>query len=93
MDISVVHNENENRFEAHISGHLAVVDYIRGDDGSLTITHTGVPKELEGQGIAGQLTKVMLEYVKNNGLKVRPLCPYTATYIQRHPEYQDLILR
>ena len=27
------------------------------------------------------------------GLKVEPLCPFIASYIERHPEYADLVAR
>ena len=90
MEYSVTHNEAESRFEAHIDGKIAEVDYIRVGD-LLKVTHTGVPKELEGQGIAANLTKTLLDYVRDNGLKVRPICPYTRAYLQRHTEYSDLV--
>lgn len=90
MDYNINHNEAENRFETEVDGLLSVVDYSL-QNGVLMITHTGVPKELEGRGIAAALTKYMLEYARAKGLQVNPICPYTATYIARHPEYSDLV--
>lgn len=90
MEYNVVHNEEESRFEATVDGLLSVVDY-RKRDNLLLVTHTGVPTPLEGRGIAGAITKALLDYVRENGLKVRPICPYTKAYVKRHPEYDDII--
>lgn len=91
-NITIIHNEPLSRFEAIVDGQTAVIDYIK-EDNCLTITHTGVPKPLEGRGIAGAMTKFMLDYAHSNNLMVNPVCPYTQTYIQRHPEYQDIVLK
>ena len=91
MEYNVIHNEEANRFEIEIENLLSVVDYTRKGE-TLIVTHTGVPQALEGRGIAAAITKALLQYIRVNGLKVRPVCPYTATYIARHPEYSDLVV-
>lgn len=90
MEYNILHNEAESRFETTIENLTALVDY-RKHDNVLIVTHTGVPQALEGRGIAAALTKALLDYVRNNNLKVRPVCPYTKAYIQRHPEYRDIV--
>ncbi|NDV94640.1 N-acetyltransferase [Dysgonomonas sp. 521] len=90
MEYNISHNEPESRFETEVEGKLALVDY-RKRDNIFIVTHTEVPEELEGRGIAAALTKTLLDYVRDNGLKVRPVCPYTKMYIQRHPEYNDIV--
>lgn len=89
LEITVVHNPTHSRFEADLNGDLAVVDY-RMDGNTMLVTHTGVPPAYEGRGIAGKLTRVVLDYAQSQGYHVQPLCSYTASYIRRHPEYQDL---
>ena len=54
-------------------------------------THTVVPLALEGHGIAGRLARAALDYARDRGLSVVPLCPYVADYIGKHPEYEDLV--
>jgi predicted GNAT family acetyltransferase len=90
MEYNIRHNEPESRFETEVEGKLALVDYRRRDN-IFIVTHTEVPKELEGRGIAAALTKTLLDYIRDNGLRVRPVCPYTKLYIQRHPEYNDIV--
>jgi uncharacterized protein len=87
--LEVTHNEAEQRFETWIDGYLSKLDYIR-DGKNFVITHVGVSPELRGQGIAGKIVEVGLEYAKENSLRVVPMCSYAAAYIRKHPEYAEL---
>ncbi len=88
--IEVVNNPERHRFETRLDGVLAQVAYrIHGNE--ITFTHTEVPESLSGKGIANQLAVVALNYARDNGMTVVPLCPFIATYIKRHSEYQSLV--
>ncbi len=89
-DLAVSNNEAAGRYEAHVDGQLALVAYHREGDRIIYI-HTEVPEELEGQGIAGRMTHVALEDARAQRLSVVPQCPFVASYIERHPEYKDLV--
>lgn len=91
MEYNVIHNPEQSRFEMQIDGLTAVVDYILIEN-VLNVTHTIVPSELEGRGIAAALTKTILNYARENKLKVIPSCSYTRAYITRKgDEYKDLV--
>ena len=87
--IQVTHNPAENRFETYIDDKLSKLDYIQ-DGKNFVITHVGVHPELRGQGVAGKIVEVGLEYAKEKSLRVIPMCSYAAAYIRRHPEYAEL---
>lgn len=93
MEYIITHNVERERFETVVENLMSVIEYRIDNEGNMDITHTGVPRELEGRGIAAALTRYMLEYAKNNAIKIRPLCPYTSAYIRKHPEYEELIKR
>ncbi|WP_052353394.1 GNAT family N-acetyltransferase [Dyadobacter tibetensis] len=58
---------------------------------TLTAYHTEVYEGYAGQGLAGKLLDAMLEYVRDKGLKVKPLCPYVHRVFQKNPEkYADV---
>lgn len=60
-------------------------------DNILNAYHTGVRKELEGQGIAGKLFDKLVEYARKNNYKVIPSCSYVAVKFKRRPaEYEDI---
>jgi len=87
--LKVTHSKDERRFETWIDGYLSKLDYIQ-DGKNFVITHVGVSPELRGQGIAGKIVQVSLEYAKEKSLRVVPMCSYAAAYIRRHPEYAKL---
>lgn len=76
--LEIIHNTAENRFETWIEGQLSKLDYLLDGD-TIVMTHVGVYPEYRGQGVAGKLTQVALEYAKGNSLRVIPMCPYIAT--------------
>ncbi|RDV01322.1 GNAT family N-acetyltransferase [Undibacter mobilis] len=82
-------NPSRNRFELQTAAGLAIANYRR-DDLTITITHTEVPRAVEGRGIGSALVKGMLDEIRREGRKVVPLCSFVRAYINRHPEYRDL---
>jgi hypothetical protein len=86
-EIRVVHSPEKQRFEIRIDGQVAELTYTLRN-GTITFLHTGVPPELEGQGIGSKLAQAGLEYARANGLKIKSLCWFVSGYLQRHPEYQ-----
>ena len=89
-DSPVKNNESASQFELTAGSEVAVLSY-RLQAQSITFVHTGVPKKLEGQGIAKKLVVAGLEFAREKGLTVVPLCSFVADYITRHPEYLILV--
>jgi predicted GNAT family acetyltransferase len=87
--LKIIHNAAENRFETRINDWLSKLDYIQ-DGNTIVMTHVGVHPEHRGQGVAGKLTRVALEYAREKSLRVVPMCTYVAAYIRRNPEYAGL---
>jgi predicted GNAT family acetyltransferase len=83
-------NPARNRFELPTEAGLAIANYRR-DDTTITITHTEVPRAVEGRGIGSALVKGMLDRIRQEGRKVVPLCSFVRSYIGRHREYRDLV--
>ena len=90
-NLTITDNASKRRFEVSTQGHGATLDYTRHDDYTVLV-YMAVDKELEGQGIGGRLTKFALDDARSKGLKVVPSCPFVASYIKRHPEYEDLVI-
>lgn len=90
--VQVRHNQAANRYETEVGGKTAVAEYSRAGR-VVTFTHTKVPRELEGRGIASDLIAGALADVRGQDLRIIPECPFVAAYIQRHPELQDLVAK
>jgi len=89
-NLLVEHNQAAQRFEAKLDGELAVVEYQRQEN-TLYFTHTEVPNQFRGQGVAEKLAHSALEYARAHQLTVVPLCSFIAAYLRRHPEYKTLV--
>jgi predicted GNAT family acetyltransferase len=89
-EVTVRHNAPASRFEAAVGAHLAVADYVV-QDGRMIFTHTFVPPELRGRGLAEKLVRAGLEQARTEGRRVVPQCSYVAAFIERHREFQDLL--
>jgi len=88
-EIDIQHRPEQGRFEAMIEGLRCEIDYHLSP-GRMHIMHTGVPRPLEGRGIAAALVQHALTWAREQGLKVEPVCSYVAVYLRRHPEWNDL---
>ena len=89
-ELIVIHNPKAGRFELEKDSHLAVLEY-QLSNGKIVFTHTGVPDALGGQGIGSLLARAGLDYARSQSFAVVPLCSFIAGYIQKHPEYKDLV--
>ena len=85
----VVDNKAKSRFEMEVGGQLAVAEYRRDGD-RILFTHTEVPPQFRGHGLAEKVVLFGLEVARRENLRVVPLCSYVAHVLQRHPEYQKL---
>jgi uncharacterized protein len=86
----VVNNGAECRYELAVEDHIAAT-YYEIADGVITFVHTEVPPELGGKGIGSRLIKGALDQVRTDGLKVIAKCPFVKAYIDKHPDYADLL--
>jgi predicted GNAT family acetyltransferase len=91
MDSAVQNEQSFHRFAVHVGEATAMLAYKQEGD-TIYLVHTEVPASMEGQGIGGKLAKAGLDYARENSLKVVARCPFVASYVQRHPEYSDLVV-
>lgn len=88
--MEIAHDVDAHRFSVTVEGHRGELDYVLRD-GTMVITHTGVPPAIGGRGIAAELTRVALETARREDWKVLPACSYAAAFIRRHTEFADLL--
>ena len=86
----VVNNTSKHRYELTVDGHIAAT-YYAIEGGVITFIHTEVPPELGGKGIGSKLIRGALDQVRSDGLKVIPQCPFVKAFIDKHPDYADLL--
>ncbi len=53
--------------------------------------HTEVPESMKGRGVGSELVRQALAHVRELGVAIEPVCPFTVAYIERHPEEADVV--
>lgn len=92
-NLKVENNEAERRFEIVLEDGTAFIKYVKRGGEVYNLYHTEVPEQFAGKGVGGVLAKGTLEYIKAEGKKIIPTCPFVLAYLKRHPEYQELVIK
>jgi predicted GNAT family acetyltransferase len=90
MQPELIHRAERHRFEWEEDGLMNRVDYLT-DGAVMVLTHVEVDPGLRGRGVGSRLMGAVMEHVRANGLKVRPVCGFAAAYLQWHQEHADLV--
>lgn len=89
---TVRHNPDAQRYEVLLGDE--VVGYAEHEpfaDGVEAFPHTLVQPAHEGNGLASVLVRGALDDVRARGVKVVASCWYVARWIERNPDYRDLL--
>jgi uncharacterized protein len=89
--IAIGDNAEDQRYEIRVDGELAGFAPYKARAGQIALNHTEVDDRFEGRGLASKLIAFALDDARERGLAVLPFCPFVKAYIQRHPEYVDLV--
>ena len=85
-------NAELSRIDAHVDGALVgFAAYEICDDGVYSFHHTEVFEGNEGRGLGQKLAAGVVDFARENDVKIAPTCPFLASYLRKHPEHQDLL--
>jgi predicted GNAT family acetyltransferase len=79
----IIDDEQQQRFEATVDGRVAELTYRVHDD-RIVLVHTGVPDELGGHGLGGELVRAAVRRARAEGLTVVPRCTYARKWLEEH---------
>ncbi len=79
-----------SRFELDVDGVTVFMNY-RLSGNAISLDHTETPVAARGRGLASQLVKAVLDEVRRRDLQIVPRCPFVSAYLERHPQYRDLM--
>jgi NAD+ kinase len=90
-DAVVVDSFEHQRYEVILGGEVAGVLHYRRHGGEIELMHTEIDQAFEGRGLASRLAAGALDDARNRGTPVVVTCPFVNSYLERHPEYADLL--
>ncbi len=91
MKLTVRDDPAQERYELVADGVVVGIAAYRLRPGLIAFIHTEVDERLEGHGAGSTLARGALDDARARGLAVLPFCPFINGWIQRHPEYGDLV--
>lgn len=90
--VVVTRNDPQARYEARVDGRLAGFAEFQLASELIVFTHTEVDPAFEGKGVGSALAREALDDVRAaGGRRVLAVCPFIEVWIQKHPDYLDLL--
>ena len=89
--VRVTDNPKRHRYEAYVGDALAAYATYTRTPGTIEFLHTRTEPAFEGHGVGSRLAVAALDDARAGHLRVTPTCPFFAGYIERHPDYADLV--
>ncbi|HEX6887100.1 MAG TPA: GNAT family N-acetyltransferase [Candidatus Nanopelagicales bacterium] len=91
-DITVADNPDRMRYELRTAdGEVAGSATYARRGRSVVIDHTTIRDAYEGRGYGSALARGALDDIRARGLQVVPVCEFLAGWIDRNPDYADLV--
>ncbi|MCA0132638.1 GNAT family N-acetyltransferase [Winogradskyella alexanderae] len=91
MTIKQHEDNNKGEFYLEADGNkLASMTYSYAGDDKIIIDHTEVDESLKGQGVGYKLVEASVDFAREKGLKIMPLCPFANAVFNKKKEYNDL---
>ena len=91
MEPTVQDAPEENRYEIRDGDRVLGVATYHRDGDRVVFLHTKVDSDAGIPGLGGTLVRSALDDVRAQGLRVVPICPFVGGWIERHPEYRELV--
>lgn len=90
--ITVDHAADEQRYLLRDGTKIiGSIEYSLPNETQVDLTHTNVDEAYSGQGLASKLAEFAITDVQSAGKRIIPTCPYIAKWLERHPEYADIV--
>ncbi|KHL18604.1 hypothetical protein CLV56_1496 [Mumia flava] len=90
--IEITDQADRRRYLLTVDGEqVGKINYRDPSDGVRDLLHTEVDPRMSGRGLASRLVRTALDDIRSKGWTVVPTCPLVRAYVEKHPEYADLV--
>lgn len=93
MEIQQFNSEQKGYFKAEEDGKEAGrMEYSWAGPDKLIISHTEVNPEFKGRNVGNQLLTAIVDYARQNRIKIIPLCPFAKSVFDKKESIRDVLL-
>lgn len=92
-EIAVRDNPVAARYEAVRGGAVVGIIIYERSHRQIELVHTVTDPEHRGEGVASVLVRTVLAEARAAALSVLVICPFIESWLQRHPEQADGVVR
>lgn len=93
LDFEIKHKENDSSgmfFMEDENGIVSELTYYFRDNDIMVVNHTETRQDLQGNGLASRVLDHVVNYVRENNIKIDPVCPFVAAKFDETESYQDV---
>lgn len=85
-------NDKNGVFYIDVDGkHEAMMTFVFAGEDKIIIDHTEVKPGNEGKGFGKKMVLKAVEYAREKGIKIIPLCPFAKSVFDKTPEIRDVL--
>ena len=84
--------DNKGAFYIEIEGiQEAMMTFVYAGEDKIIIDHTEVNPGNEGKGFGKKMVIKAVEFAREKGIKILPLCPFAKSVFDKTPEFRDVL--
>ena len=85
-------NDNKGAFYIEVEGKQeAMMTFVYAGEDRIIIDHTEVNPGNEGKGFGKKMVLKAVEFAREKGIKIVPLCPFAKSVFDKTPEFTDVL--
>ncbi|MGE7766705.1 GNAT family N-acetyltransferase [Peribacillus sp. NPDC096540] len=86
--------KGEGSFFVEESGEkLAEITFYKSGDNEITVDHTVVSDKLRGQKVGNSLVEKVIEFAREEKLKIVPVCTFVQKQFAKNVDYEDVLAK
>ncbi|WP_194972674.1 GNAT family N-acetyltransferase [Aquiflexum lacus] len=92
--MEILRKDNGNKGEFYILENKiqeAMMSYIWVGRDKIIIDHTEVNEPLKGKNAGKQMVLKAVEFAREKGIKIIPLCPFAKSIFKKNPDIRDVL--
>ena len=90
--LELEYNEKKGSFYININDKTeAKMTFVFAGENKIIIDHTEVNSGNNGKGFGKKMVEKAVEFAREKGISILPLCPFAKSVFDKNPEFRDVL--